>query len=160
MPLVGQKAMAKSMPSSRAPQPPRCASPSPLPPPAERWKPQPPAEEHVEADEQQDGAEQPFSVSGNELLDAEQAGSLAQHGDQQDAQCGVGDDPAEGIEHAVEENAAPVVQVPADEADGRDVGGQRAGRNGREQTQYESGQRGGRPRCSAATVTIPWGAEV
>ena len=110
----------------------------------ERREAQPLPEEHVEADEQQHGAEQPFAAGGDELLDAEEAGSPVQYGDQQHPQRGVGYGAAEGIEQAVAKDAAPVVEFLADEADRGDVRGQRAGRYGREQSQHESRQYGSR----------------
>lgn len=77
----------------------------------------------------------PFSYS---FLYAEHARALLQNRDQHNAENGICDDAPDGIKHSIKENASTVFYIPADISDRCYIGGQRAWRDGGEQTEKKS----------------------
>lgn len=105
----------------------------------ELWQIQSVTYEHEDSHKQQKRAEKPFSQFAHCVLYAKHAGASLQGVNQQAAQQGVAHDASQRVEQTVAENPVPVFNVLADEADGRNVGGQRTGRQGGEQSQQKGG---------------------
>lgn len=101
---------------------------------------QPIDKQHQQADDHQCRTQHAPAPLGDALLQSEHRRPFAQQGDEHGAEHGVGHHPPQGVEDSVPEHATAVLHILADVADGRYVGGQRTGRDGRQQPQQQGCQ--------------------